>query len=244
MCFHISNTKKVTEVEDRFDVRFEMPEIYNPYYHFNGFEKKYLYVILQDDPYYIEPAYWGLIPNEVDISKRSEFLNRTNTLNATSERLFTSSLFSQFIHNQRCLIVADGLYEPHKVGGVKGSFPHYFKYVDGGLFAFAGIYSELDDGLFTASIITTEANPLFKEIHNSPNKLGSYRMPLILDEKDEFEWLNPNLNEAQIKEILFTFTSKEFEAYPVHKDVFNSRVKSNRPDIIERVYYDELNTLF
>ena len=69
-------------------------------------------------------------------------------------------------------------------------------------------------------------------------------MPLVLDKKDEFKWLNPNLTEAQINELLFTFTSKEFESYPVSKDVINSHIISDRSDILQRVDYDELNTLF
>ena len=40
------------------------------------------------------------------------------------------------------------------------------------------------------------------------------------------------------------FTKKEFEAYTVSKDVTNSRIKSNKADILDKVNYDELNTLF
>lgn len=176
MCYHISNTKpKAKELEDRFEATFEFPEIYEPYYHFNGWETKNLYIIRQDDPETIDVASWGLLPSYYDLSERSSFLKRTNTLNATKERLFESQLFSQFIEWQRCLIIADGLYEPHKNPEVKGSIPYYFKKQNHGLFAFAGVYSVIDDGhtpLYSASIITTEANPMFKEIHNSPNSKG------------------------------------------------------------------------
>lgn len=247
MCFHLSNTKKdYRKLEDRFEATFEYPEVYEPYYHFNGWETKNLYIIKQDDPETIDFASWGLLPTNYDISLRSDFLKKTNTLNATRERLFESQLFSQFIKWQRCLIIADGLFEPHKNENVKGSIPFYFHLKDKELFAFAGIYSVIDDGInsmYSASIITTEANPLFKKIHNSPNKQGSYRMPLILDKTDEYDWLNCNDNEDEINTLLHTFTKSEIEAYSVSQDIFK-RIESNRKDIINSVNYSELKISF
>lgn len=247
MCYHISNTKKdPRKLEDRFEATFEFPEAYEPYYHFNGWESKNLYIIRQEDPEGIDFASWGLLPSYYDLSQRTEFLKKTNTLNATRERLFESQLYSQFVEWQRCLIIADGLFEPHKNQDVKGSIPYYFQKENRGLFAFAGVYSVIDDGdtpLYSASIITTEANPLFKEIHNSPNSKGSYRMPLILDPSDEYEWLNCNNNLDTVKTLLHTFTKEEISAHSVSQDIFK-RVESNRPDILNKVDYPELNTLF
>ncbi|CAL2077302.1 Abasic site processing protein [Tenacibaculum sp. 190524A02b] len=244
MCFHISNTKKNPKaLEDRFDATFEHPEVYEPYYHFNGWETKQLYIIRQEDPETIDFASWGVLPTNYDLSQRSNFLRKTNTLNATRERIYESNLFSQFIDWQRCLIIADGLFEPHKNENIKGSIPYYFKHKDESLFAFAGIYSEIDDGLFSASIITTEANPMFKEIHNSPNKLGSYRMPLILDPSDEYEWLHCNNDRDIVNTLLHTFTKKEIESYSVSQDVFK-RVDSNKKNIIEPVSYDGIKSYF
>lgn len=247
MCYHISNTKKDhKKLENRFDATFEYPEAYESYHHFNGWESKNLYIIKQDDPETIDFASWGVLPTNYNLEYRSYFLKKTNTLNATRERLYESELFSQFISWQRCLIIADGLYEPHKDARVKGSIPYYFKVGDHELFAFAGIYSEIQDGetpLYSASIITTEANPLFKEIHNSPNKQGSYRMPLILDPSDEYDWLHCGDNKDTINTLLHTFTKQEIEAYSVSQDIFK-RVESNRPDIINQYHYPELNTLF
>lgn len=241
MCFHISITKKRSEIENRFNTVFDYPETYEPYYHFNGWETKNLYIIRQDDNL-IENALWGALPTHFDLSERSNFLRKSNTLNATKERLFESPLFSQLIQWQKCIIIADGLYEPHKVDGVKGSFPYYFKLKSNEPFAFAGIYSVIDDGinpLYSASIITTEANELFKKIHNSPNKQGSYRMPLILNQDDENDWLNSH-NLDDIKTLLHVKSKHEFEAYPVSKDVFSNKIDSNREDILNEIKYKEL----
>jgi putative SOS response-associated peptidase YedK len=246
MCYHISNTKKkARELEDRFNATFEFPEAYEPYYHFNGWELKNLYIVRQEDPQSIDVAKWGHLPEGFQLNDRKEFLARTNTLNATKERLFESHLFSNHIKWNRCLIIADGLYEPHKVAGMKGSFPYYFRYHNQELFAFAGIYSEIihdTKPIFSASIITTEANPLFKEIHNSPNNKGSYRMPLILDKQDEWDWLHCNDDTNRIESLLNTFTKEEIAAYPVSKDLFSRKVDSNRADILEQINYPELNS--
>jgi len=245
MCFHISIRKEHPKtIEQRFESSFDHIEIYKPYYHFNGFEKKYLYIIPQETPSKIISSYWGLLPEDIDISKRNSFLKKTNTLNATYERLYSSPLFKKHIMQNRCLIIADGLYEPHKAINTKQSIPYYFQYTDQSLFAFAGIYSELDDDLYTASIITVEANPLFKKIHNSPNKNGSFRMPLILDETQEDQWLKNNLSKEKTNELIFTFTSKEIKAHPVSRDIFKSGINSNRKNITDFVNYSELNNLF
>ena len=75
----------------------------------------------------------------------------------------------------------------------------------------AGIYTELDDNVFTVSLITTLANDYFKKIHNKKNNLGEYRMPLVLDASDECDWLDTNLQIEQVNELLSSFTNKEFE---------------------------------
>ena len=57
------------------------------------------------------------------------------------------------------------------------------------LFAFAGLWSEwvnkeTAEVVKTFTIVTTEANGLMSEIHNSKK-----RMPVILDKETETEWL-------------------------------------------------------
>ena len=239
MCFHVSNTKSAKQNEERFDATFDTPEVYEPYYHLAGYDKRNIYIIKQDEYYDIVPAYWKLLPEYWNISERLKF--KGATWNARAESIFETSSYKDVIKDQRCLILADGFYEPHKAGGK--SIPHYIRYKDKGLFAFAGVYTELYDGLYTCSIVTVEANTFFSSIHNVKKK-GTYRMPLVLDEKDEIEWINPDLKEGDIRELLYTFTSKEFEAYPVSIDINYGDRKKNRPDILNPVHYDELNTLF
>ena len=241
MCFHLSNTKKATKVEDTFKARFEDANVYDPYYHFNGWENKSLYIIKQDETHLIEPAYWGVMPEDYSIKKRSDFLRKTNTLNARNDNLYSSRLYSQFIEYQRCLVIAEGFFEPHHYQGV--SYPYYIKPQNNGLIAFAGIYSETLEGDFTASIITTTANNYFEEIHNRKSKKGDYRMPLILDQVNYDNWLDVDLNEPGVKELLKSFTKSEFVSHPVSRDLFSNKINSNRANILNEVPY-KLNTLF
>ena len=238
MCMHISLTKSKDDIEKKSKMIFNYPDSFESYFHFNGWENKNLVIAKQDDPELLELATWGLLPTEYDINKRKDFLIKTNTLNATKERLFQSNLYSQFINWQRCLIFADGLYEPHTISGVKRKVPYYFKEKNHDLFAFAGIYSVIDDNsqrpIYSASIITTEANQMFKEIHNKPNKLGSYRMPLILDPSNYWEWLNET-DLKNVKGLLNSFTSQELITYPVSQDLFSNKIDTNQPSIIREV---------
>ena len=236
MCYHISNTKTDLELEERFEARFEEPDIYIPHFHLNGFDFKFVYIIPQQEDHLIEPAKWGLIPEYTEDVE--DFRKRYNTLNAKSENLFKSTMWSEPIKHSRCLILADGFFESKHVG--KNKYPHYIRLKNKEAFAFAGIYTFHDRGVFSCSIITKPANPFMAEIHNSKK-----RMPLILDKSIEREWLNPSFHRNKIEEIINDgFTKEEFEAYTVSRDVTNSRVKSDREDILKPYHYPELSTLF
>jgi len=243
MCFHASQVKTEKQLEDRFEAVFEYPELYEPYYHFNGWENKSLYIITQDDPNLIKPAYWGLMPTNTDISDRKNYLSRWNTLNARSEAVLESNLYRKPTLHNRCLILVSGFFEPHRFQNKK--YPYFIRYKNREAFAFAGIYNHMEDDIYTASILTTTANPYFERVHNNKNKHGQYRMPLVLDKNEEYEWLNPDLKEGDIVEqMMFSFTKEEFEDYPVSKDLFSNKIDSDRAGIIEQFYYPEMHTLF
>ncbi len=244
MCVHTSLTKSAEAIEKKTKKEFTTPQLFQSYFHFNGWETKNLAITTQEVPTSIHLAKWGVLPTNYDITYRTDFLSKTNTLNATKERLFTSDLYSQFIEKQRCIIYADGFFEPHVARGVRKKIPYFFKEKNHELFAFAGIYSKVQQGLktiHTASIITTEANDFFKSIHNTPNALGSYRMPLILDPNTYEIWLKETQTD-EVKAVLNSFTKQELVSYPVSTDVFSSKKLSNIPSILEKVpFAQQLN---
>ncbi len=242
MCYHISLTKKDETIRKRFEINDSCLKGYKPFFHRNGFEQDVIYIIKDIELFNFARAYWGLLPERYTIKQRASFLKKTNTLNARAEGLCDSPLFKKPLETNRCLIIADGFFEPHTVKGQ--NFPYYIRYTDSSIMSIAGIYTKLEDDSYTVSLITTLANEYFKEIHNKKNKHDEYRMPLILDKSDELDWLDLNLPLQQVNELLHTFTDKEFESHTVSKDVMNSHVNSNHPYILNKVEYQELNTLF
>ncbi len=87
----------------------------------------------------------------------------------------------------------------------KNKYPHFIYLKNKEPFAMGGIYSdwvnkETGEIIKTFPIITTEANPIMADIHNTKK-----RMPLIIDRNKEKKWINPYLSETEIKYIIKAF---------------------------------------
>ncbi|TVZ60194.1 putative SOS response-associated peptidase YedK [Flavobacteriaceae bacterium MAR_2010_105] len=243
MCYSTSLRKSREAIERRLlgkrPASFQIPLAYRPYYHLNGFTHGNVYMIKMDEQDSIYPAIWGLVP-EWHHQDPESFLKQSNTLNARSETIFEKASFQQSASDKRCLILADGFFEPHHENGV--AIPYFCyqpskTYPEGDLFLFAGLYTELDDDLYSATIITTEANAFFSEVHNKKK-----RMPLVLAEDLIDDWLDDGLNPQTINELMaHGFTSNAFKAHPVSRDVYKKGIDTNQPYIVEPV---EPQTLF
>lgn len=84
--------------------------------------------------------------------------------------------YKEPILKRRCLILADGFFEPHYPNDNFKAKPKYC-YLEGRkLFTFAEVYYLYSPDYYSVSLITTEANPFFEEVHNKKK-----RMPLVLD---------------------------------------------------------------
>ena len=67
-------------------------------------------------------------------------------------------------------------------------------------------------------------------------------MPLVLDEEFEEEWLRNDLGRPHIEELMRVgFTTKEFEAYSVTRNLYKPNYERNAPEAIKFVDYSELN---
>lgn len=184
MCFHSKQTKLALEVENRFKAKIDNISNFKPQENINGFDFALTPIILDEAPGIITHFNWGIIPSwsqNDDIKKL--------TLNAKIETLDEKPSFKNSV-NKRCLVIANGFYEWQWLDA-KGKVKNKYEIGIGNedLFAFAGIYSQWKDtttGIIrnTYSIITTEANPLMAEIHNTKK-----RMPVILKPEDEKRWL-------------------------------------------------------
>jgi putative SOS response-associated peptidase YedK len=232
--------KRLPELLDpKLKGKLSMPLAYQPTYHLNAFTNGLLYIIPMEAPTGIAPAHWGLVPHWATNDPKGFWAKSTTTLNARSETLFEKASFELAARTQRCLILSDGFFEPHHVNNVAKPFFCYqpsSTFPEGDLFCFAGLYSEIANNRYSATVITTEANPFFAEIHNKKK-----RMPLVLDEAHYNTWLDPSLNEIQLNELMREgFTAKTFSAHEVSRDLYRKNIDTNKPYIIEAVEKDTL----
>ncbi|UOK43408.1 SOS response-associated peptidase [Flavobacterium enshiense] len=172
------------EVENRFNAKIDNPTEFQPQESINGFSYSKTPVIIDKHPEIITHFNWGLIPAW---AKDEEI--RKMTLNARIETIEEKPSFRDS-ENKRCLVIANGFYEWQWLDP-KGKTKNKYEIGIGNddLFAFAGIYSQWKDKTTgeirnTYAILTTEANPLMAEIHNTKK-----RMPVILKREDEVKWL-------------------------------------------------------
>jgi putative SOS response-associated peptidase YedK len=236
MCFHVSQPKKdKLGVLHNHMVRLDEWDDYN--YHRSGFEFKTAPVLTCEDPTRIQAFNWGLIPSwtkDHDYAKQS----RLNCLNARAETIFEKPSFKTAIMQRRCLFYVDGFYEWRELN--KKKYPYFIKLKHQDAFALGAIYERWVDTLTgettdTTAIVTTAANPLMAKIHNV-----KLRMPLIFDKDTMMHWLEPNLNENQITELMQPFNENNMQAYTISKLITSRTENPNQPKTQEPFDYLEL----
>ncbi len=177
MCGRYSQTKPIKTLKEHFQaIALEMDE-----------EERYNIapsqsvpvVIAGDQGREIHTMRWGLIPSW---AKDSALGNKL--INARAETVHEKPSVKSSFKQRRCLVPTDGFYEWQVRDA--GKFPQYIRLRTGGLFAFAGLWSEWDSGkeiLQTFTIITITANRDLESVH--------HRMPVILMPENYENWLAP-----------------------------------------------------
>lgn len=189
MCFYFKLTQTAQTLQHRFKASFLNLEqdSTNVERSFNGFQHPLTPVITNALPDKIQWFKWGLIPSWA----KNEII-ASNTLNARIETISFKPAFKYVLH-QRCLILADGFYEWQWLDEKGRKKQKYLLTMPNEeLFAFAGLWNEWTNPLNgetikTYTMLTTEANALMQQIHNS-----KHRMPIILKQENEYEWLSNN----------------------------------------------------
>jgi len=248
MCYSTHQGKPLTELEKHFEAIAKLPEEMNPddlvYHHANGFAHPPLCVLPQENPKYLAPLMWGLIPYWESGKDYKAYYKKTikygSGLNAKSEKLFSSTMYQDNALHRRCIVPVSGFFEPHttpvKVNGKAFKAPFFFERKDKEIIKLAGIYGFTKDGYATFTILTKAATPLFSKIHNGKN-----RRPVILQDKAIDSWLDKSLQQADIENIIANDTADEnINAYPISKDLYNPKIDSNRADITARVDYEQI----
>lgn len=226
MCYHTALIVPPQQLALRFGREFDRIERFRPRYHVSAFTHEE-YPIITADPE-IQLFRWGLIPFWTD-SLEDAVTIRNRTANARAETIFTKPSFREPIRRRRCLVPASGFFDWRHER--QGKVPYYITVPDNPVLAFAGIYDrwhnrECDEWVCTYSIITTQANPLMRYIHNT-----NFRMPVILHPQDEQRWLDPDLTQEQIADLLRPFPSEQMASVAIRNDFI--RKAPDDPTILE-----------
>jgi putative SOS response-associated peptidase YedK len=156
---------------------------------------------------------WGLVPSW---AKQPD--TGLKMINARVETVAERAAFRRAFERYRCLIIADGFYEWRRMPtGPKQAF--HITRADGGVFAFAGLWSiwHAQDGhaLRTCTILTTAASPAIAPLHD--------RMPVILAPSAESAWLERSQPPERLRELLAGLPSGETALAPVGPAVNDAR---------------------
>ena len=224
MCGRITLTTDKDDLQSRFGYVDLSGTLFTPRYNIAPTQTHPI-VRVDEDRRVLVMMRWGLVPFWAKDVKTGYMM-----INAKSETLTEKASFRTPFKKRRCLVLADGFYEWTHSENKGAKQPYRFVLTTRQPFAFAGLWDEWQspegEKLFTFTIITTNANELMKPIHD--------RMPVILHEKDEGMWLDPQLNDTEkLSTLLKPYPSNEMEAYKV--STFVNSPKNESPKCIEPI---------
>lgn len=165
------------------------------------------FVLAINNEYRPEDVWWTIRAKGYDGAMR-------DAINAKAETVDRLDMFREAFRNDRVLIPATGLYEwqvqPDKS---KKKFEIWF---DEPLFAFAGIARDCEikgETRRSTAIITTSANEIFREIHNTKQ-----RQAVVVRQEDHEKWLDPKTPLPELKRMLEPLPASETHFEEVTKD--------------------------
>ena len=227
MCYDISYRITLESIEDYFgniEIYSQLDMDFSVSIHMlaQGFRKQPV-VIFEDGRYKLKAFEWGVIADYMDTPEKLKKF-RSSMCNARAEKIIDDkrSVWHRLRRN-RCLIPVNGIFEHREIKGWKNKVPYYVRLKDRPIFCLPGLYNypgrptniETGEVVGTFTVITRAANEVMAQIHNCGD--NAFRMPLFLTQELESEWLDPNLSDEQIEEILeFEMPSEELEYQTVY----------------------------
>lgn len=210
MCYHYGLAKDKNALEKRFQAKAPAT-LPLPFFHVSAFDEKAqtLPVITDALPDTIQCFRWGIIPSWSPTQTVAY-----QTQNAKAETLPNKPAFRSLFQKRHCLIPSDGFYEWQHTN--KQRTPYFISVPEQPIFTFAGLWDSWEEEntgitLNTFTIVTTAANSLMAEIHNTKK-----RMPLILRLEDEATWLEPPLSSKSWQNIALGISSTALHAQPAN----------------------------
>ncbi|MES2331204.1 MAG: SOS response-associated peptidase family protein [Bacteroidota bacterium] len=230
MCYDISFSSDIEsihtllpnlKIDEQIRINYQMSD------HIIGHSYSELPIIL-DNPHtgekHLSLFEWGVIPHYTKDPKEFQKM-RPNWLNIRSERILgDSKSYWHQIRKNRCLFPVTGTYEHRAIPGWKKKVPYFIKPKAQDLFFLPGLWAywtkkdsegTVVDMRKTFAFCTTDANSVMKYIHNDgPNK---WRMPLFLPFDLSQRWVEPDLGDAGMQEVLdYSIPSEDLEYTPTY----------------------------
>lgn len=193
--------------------------------------RKCLVVYSRQGQQFINVFEWGLVADYMNTPEKIKQY-RIQMANARSEKVFDKKSAWYRLRHQRCLIAVDGFFEHREIKGWKNKVPYFIKLANRSHLFMLGFYNyspipDVETGELkgTFTILTRIANTVMQQIHNhGPNK---HRMPVLLQPEGAVKWINEELTDEELKEMLdYEIPAEELEYWPV----FSIRTTKPRPD--------------
>ena len=237
MCYDISFSTKIESVLDYIPDLIVDPQIgmdYDMTVHAQAQAfKKYPVILMQNGEKHLKPLEWGIVTDYMNSPEKLKQLRKSHC-NARSEKIIgdKKSIWHR-LRKKRCLIPVTGILEHREIKGWKNKAPYHVSlksrkiFCIPGLYNYSPIYGDSQTGEITGTytLVTRAANSVMRQIHNSGDQ--AFRMPLFLPKELELKWLQPDLKDDEIQEILdFEMPSEELEFYTT----WTIRSPKERPD--------------
>lgn len=249
------NASEMDKLEKQLEV-FVKAE--GPVYHTTAFDHRRLPVLTSNAPKDFQFFHWGLIPHFVKDLDQYNQRYTARYLNSRIETVFDETMYNEKLQRdlenpfyrsaleRRCVVMLDAYFDWYWQG--KDSYNFLIRRVDDEPMFVAGIWrswksASEEESRDTVSLMTTDANPLCRKVHNKPKASEGPRQLAMLDESMKSAWLDLDLTPEQLRKEIRVFPQDTLEAYPVKK-LFEqhgrSRVPLNDPECWEKKNYNEL----
>tara|TARA_R110002020_G_scaffold21009_1_gene71059 strand:- start:20182 stop:20883 length:702 start_codon:yes stop_codon:yes gene_type:complete len=212
MFYKLSNTAPLKGLEKEFGLPFKFPGLYTPAPVLNGLREVQLPVITMERPSEVGYGIWGLLPKEY--SGEWEVYQRfSNTLNKDLTSISSINWHSELLSPKRCLILVTGYFISHLSQG--RLYPFYVHMTNNRPFALGGIYTVLEDGFTTFSLL----------IGNGTNGIPTYiqnlepMAPLVIDKENRKNWLDLSANGKNLHEMNDEMGKLDLVAHPIREEM-------------------------
>lgn len=224
---------------------------------------KIIYTNTEGFPY-LTLMRWGLLKEYMFRDSVSFKKYAFNSFNARAENILDPKSSWYHVRTNRCLIDTPGIFEHRKIIGWKNKVPYFIRLANKKRLLIPALYyhiklSEADiqkikaindkymieainkvvnfetgEVQGTYAMVTREANELMKHIHNDGT--NKHRMPLFLQPEQAVNWINPDLKDNDLKDLLSVeLPAEDLETWPV----YTIRSIIERPDGLQK--YERYN---